>query len=394
MNILYFNPAGGIAGDMIISALLDCGADEQQFLSDLRRLPLKGWSFSRENTKRGFFSGTHISFSVQQNAPERHLSEIKALIQQADYPFCIENDIIRTFELLAEAEAKAHGIDKNLVHFHETGADDTILDICGAILLFYQLNIDKIYSSPLPMGDGFTYCQHGQIPLPAPALNYLLTDVPVFGIEEQGETVTPTGIALLKALHCHFGPMPVMTVRSAGTGCGTRETKNANILRVFCGNCPETYEDKPTVLRLECTVDDMTGEEAGFLWDAVMNSGARDMYYSPVFMKKGRPAYKITVLCDKEILPALENTLFSHSTTLGFTISEVSRSVLPRKITEVSTPLGTVRFKTAEFNNCYKSKPEYEDIKKIALKGNISLKEARSLAEEAFKDIRENRNDS
>jgi len=239
------------------------------------------------------------------------------------------------------------------------------------------------------MGSGSVACAHGEIPLPAPALNKLLCGVPVFGSAVKGETVTPTGIALLKALSCQFGDFPAMCVTHTGVGLGSRDFTVPNLLRIFIGESSEA--SSYGLFRLECTVDDMTGEELGFLWDVIYAAGVNDMYFTPVQMKKGRPGVKITVLADGESVEQARNALFRHTTTLGMTVAPMERFTLQRCCEKVATPYGKVTFKCAEGYGVKKAKAEYEDLKRIAAAEGLPLAEIREKVEKVR--IREHNNE-
>ena len=381
MKTAYLDPIGGIAGDMFLAALLDGGGDEEYLLRELKKADLPGWQWKREPVTRGGFAGTKIDFIIEEQKVCRRLPDITDLIQKAHFPKDAEALMIRTFDLLAEAEAKAHGIAKNEVHFHEVGAADTILDICGTALMLCQMGIDQLICGALPMGNGTVRCAHGEMPLPAPAVAAMLPGVSTRESNIQGETVTPTGLALLKAMNCRFGAFPMMTVEESGCGCGTRDGETPNILRIFIG---EGRTNVPHICTLECTIDDMTGEELGFLWEQMENAGANDMYYTPVYMKKGRPAVKLTALCEEAALSAVRDTIFTHTTTLGMICRRAERFVLDRGFETVETALGSVRYKTAAAPKGEKAKAEFEDLKRIAVEQGISLREARRLCDAEY----------
>lgn len=381
MKTAYLDPIGGIAGDMFLAALLDGGGDEEYLLKELKKLSLPGWQWKREQVTRGGFAGTKIDFIIEEQKVCRRLPEITDLIHKAGFPKDAEVLMLRTFDLLAEAEAKAHGIDKNEVHFHEVGAADTILDICGTALMLRHMGIDSIICAPLPMGKGTVRCAHGEIPLPAPAVAAMLPGVTLRESDIRGETVTPTGLALLKAADCRFGGFPALNVKESGCGCGTRDGETPNILRIFIG---EKRTNVPLICTLECTVDDMTGEELGFLWEQMEKAGANDMYYTPVYMKKGRPAVKLTALCEGAALDAVRDAIFTHTTTLGMICRRAERFVLERRFETAKTPFGPVRYKTARGPGGERAKAEFEDLKRIAAEQGISLREARALCDAEY----------
>lgn len=383
MNIAYINPVGGLSGDMLVAALLEGGGNEDLLLQNLRKLSLPNWKWQRNEETRCGFGGCKIDFVIDDHKEEdvRHLSEIIHIIKDAHFPAAAEETALNTFSLLADAEAKAHRLNRERIHFHEVGATDTILDICAVSLLVHDLCLEKIVCSPLPMGCGSVRCAHGEIPLPAPALNELLCGVPVFGNAVKGETVTPTGIALLKALSCQFGNFPAMRIARTGVGLGKRDGEVPNLLRVFIGKSDESPAHE--LFRLECTVDDMTGEDLGFLWDVIYDTGINDMYFTPIEMKKGRPGIKITVLTEREYLEEARDALLNHTTTLGMIVTPADRFTLQRYFQKVTTPYGDVTYKCAEGYGVKKTKAEYEDLKKIALATNVPLAEIRREAEKA-----------
>lgn len=384
MKIAYIDPVGGIAGDMLLGALLDCfGKEEEDYvLRNLRRLPLPSWQWQRKIEIRQGFGGTKIDFAVPQEKNHRHLNDIKNIIEKACFPKAVESRCFKTFDLLAEAEEKAHRMKKEDIHFHEVGAMDTILDICGSVLLLEYLGIEKIYASPLPIGKGTVHCAHGNIPIPAPALTELLKDTEIRSVDINGETVTPTGIAILKAYRCIFSPFPKMKILNSGCGCGTKDFFIPNLLRVFIGIAEELME--PDIYRLECTIDDMTGEELGNVWEKIADAGANDMYYTPVFMKKGRPAVKLTVLTEKSLLNKVEEAIFHHTTTLGMIRTTAERSIMKRYFEKIPTPYGEITYKVAEIGNIKKAKAEFEELKKISLENNISVREARQICDHFY----------
>lgn len=389
MNAIYIDPVGGIAGDMLIAALLD-SADkkaENYLLTQLKKLELPIWQWKTDTVLRGGFGGKKIDFFCEVPQTERHLEEIIALIRKAEFPINAETAMVKTFELLADAEAKAHRMPREHVHFHEVGAVDTILDICGVCILLDYFHIEKIFCGPLPMGHGFVSCAHGEIPLPAPALNLLLSDVPVRSVSVEGETVTPTGMALLKAFQTEFCDFPTMTIRSCGCGCGTKERPVPNILRVYRGEFDSLFHTE--LFRLECTIDDMRGEDFGFLWEKIAETGANDMFYTPIFMKKGRPGIKITVLGTEPIIKNIESILFQYTTTLGILRIPVKRSVLPRQMETVDTPFGPVRYKVSRNGDKIRAKAEFEDLKVIALREHRSLDEIRKISDFCFDNTHE-----
>jgi uncharacterized protein (TIGR00299 family) protein len=384
MKIAYFNPVGGVSGSMLIAALLDAGGNERQLLLDLARLDLSHWKWQRTTEKRRGFDGTKIHFLIEKtkSAPERRLDEIEEIIKKSNFAKPAEEMVLKAFSLLCDAETKTHQIEKEQIQFHEVDAIETILTISAAALLLDEMGIKKVYCTALPLGSGAVVCNHGEIPLPAPALNELLCGVPIYGNNEKRETITVTGMALLKAMDCNFGDFPAMTTEKTGAGIGAHDGALPDLMRVFIGESGK--ESRHGLYRLECTIDDMSGEEMGFLWDMVYAAGANDMYYTPVYMKKGRPAVKLTVLTEGKSLEKVRETLFTYTTTIGMICNEMQRFTLERDFKTVTTPYGDVGFKCAKGYGVKKAKAEYEDLKKIAEETGMPVAEVRKIAEQIF----------
>lgn len=379
MNILYCDAVGGASGDMLTAALLDAAPEAEEYLVEsLKRLDINPWQWQSREDAKGAFRARKIDFLIEEGHHHRHLPDIVSIIKKASFPQGAENRILRAFDIMADAESKAHGISREQVHFHEVGADDSILDISAVCLLLEYLQIDEVYSSPLPMGGGVSMGCHGLMPHPAPALNYLLEGVAVVGIEEDVETVTPTGLVLLKASKAKFGSIPPMTIIKIGCGCGTRETKRPNILRCFLGNAPDNATNSQ-IFQLEATVDDMTGEDVGALWDKIFAAGATDMHLTSVQMKKGRPGQKISVLTGAENLEEVRRCLFLHTTTIGMTCRSLGRFVLNRTIEPVSTPIGEIDVKVAHGYGVTKAKAEFYQVEAAAREHGITMAQARNI---------------
>ncbi len=382
MNIIYWDIIGGVSGDMLTAALLDiCPEKESFLLEELKKLPLKNWQWYNRETKKQAFRARTVGYNIQTHQPQRNLSDIEKIIAAANYPPKVSAKIRETFKLLAQAESKAHGIKEEEVHFHEVGADDTILDITAVCLLMADLKIEKIYCSDLPVGNGLSQGCHGLMPHPAPALNMLLENTSLYGITEDKETITPTGLALLKAHNAIFAPAPPMQLKKIGVGAGDGERKRPNILRCFLGT---SKEEENSIYRLETTVDDMSGEDLGALWHKVFQAGAIDMYITPVQMKKNRPGQKITILTKAENLKNLTQCVFQHTTTLGLICQKVERQIMQRKNIVIDTDLGKINCKIATGWNVEKIKPEYEDLAKISKETGLSLREIRQIVNESL----------
>jgi uncharacterized protein (TIGR00299 family) protein len=284
------------------------------------------------------------------------------------------------YDIIADAESKAHGAPVTEIHFHEVGTMDAIADVTAVCLLMDRIKPQKIAASPINVGGGTVKCAHGILPVPAPATEILLRGIPWYTGDIPFELCTPTGAALLKHFVSSFGSMPVMTVEKTGIGTGSRDLETANILRAFLGN---TIEQSESIIELKCNLDDMTGEELGFAMERLFEAGALDVYFTNISMKKCRPAVCLTCMCREEKREELLENIFKHTTTLGVREYVCSRHSLRRSSEVTETPSGEIRIKTSSGYGSVHTKAEFEDLAEIARSRNISLFEARELIKKA-----------
>jgi uncharacterized protein (TIGR00299 family) protein len=291
---------------------------------------------------------------------------------------------------LGEAEAHIHGIPLDHVHLHELGGIDTIIDIAGFLISLEILKITDILSSPLPLGRGFINSAHGRMPLPSPATLALLKDVPVYGIDIDKETVTPTGAALISSLTSAFGAIPNMTIQKIGIGAGGRDLPIPNILRAIIGEADiRDHQSVESLINLETNIDDQNPQFYDFIMDSLFRNGALDVFLTPVIMKKSRPATILNVLCQAADADKMITFLFKETTTLGIRKQFVERLSLQRSFRDVETPYGNVRIKLAYLDNeLIKFSPEYEDCRRLAeLTGNQLIEVYRSAEQAARQNI-------
>jgi hypothetical protein len=381
LKILYFDCFSGISGDMILGAMLDAGIDEGLLRRELAKLPIDGYELQITKKQKNGITGTDVDVVLHHHEHEagnhhhehRNLHDIEHIIDAS----ALDDDIKQTakgiFMRLAQAEAHIHGTSLDQIHFHEVGAVDSIIDITGAAICFHALKPDAVYASPLNVGSGFVKCQHGLLPVPAPAALELLRGVPIYSTDIAAELVTPTGAAVLSHICRQFGPMPLMNVERIGYGLGKRDLDIPNALRIIVGEQPSSRRDEVAVL--ECNIDDMNPELYGYAMDKLFDSGALDVFYTPIIMKKDRPAVKITVLCRKGDEKKLSDILIKETSTLGVRSYYAERTVLPRHWVNVSTPWGTVRVKAAEYDGGVKYAPEYEDCARAAHNAGVPLRD-------------------
>ncbi|HJV34388.1 nickel pincer cofactor biosynthesis protein LarC [Geomonas sp.] len=379
MKIAYFDCFAGIAGDMTVAALLELGLPLETLREELDKLPLSGYALDSSRASRHGVSGTSFKVTLlKEDQPHRHYSGIAAMIEASSLKPRVKELAQRIFRRLAEAEAAVHGVPLERVHFHEVGAIDSIVDIVGTAIGLDYLGIDKVYASALPFGRGFVQTAHGRLPVPAPATAHLLQGIPLAGDIGEGERVTPTGAAIVAALAEGFGAPPAMTAGQIGYGAGEKDfAELPNLLRVVLGEVAAA-RDEEEVLVIETHIDDMNPELFGFLMERLLQAGALDVAFSPLQMKKNRPATRLTVIARKPELDALSSLILSESTAIGLRYYPVRRITLAREVRERETSLGTVRVKVLEGGRVT---PEYDSCREIALARSLPLIEVYRIVE-------------
>lgn len=302
------------------------------------------------------------------------MAGIASIIEGLEIPAPVKEDMKAVYALIAEAEAHAHGMPVDQIHFHEVGTMDAVADIAGVCLLFHELGADQIIASPVHVGSGHVHCAHGILPVPAPATAHILQGIPVYSTQVQGELCTPTGAALLKHFVKEFREMPVMTTSKIGYGMGKKDFERANCVRAFLGDTAETGDE---IAELSCNLDDMTAEAIGFAEEALFEAGALEAYTIPVGMKKSRPGILLTCMCRREDEEKMVELLFRHTTTLGVREHISRRFTLKRREETVETAYGPVRKKISQGHGVARAKLEYEDLAAIAKKTGRPLEEIR-----------------
>ncbi|GAB4327839.1 MAG: nickel pincer cofactor biosynthesis protein LarC [Calditrichia bacterium] len=386
MKIAYIDCIAGAAGDMLTGALLDCGIPEESYREMLKKLDLPNFAVEiRKKSIKGF-SATKMDVIVEKDAPARHCREIMELIDNSGLEDDLKARAKKVFWRMCEAEAKIHNSTADRVHLHELSGIDTIVDVVSVLWAVRELGIDKIVSSPLPMGRGFVKGAHGQIPLPAPATIALLKDVPVYGVDIEGELVTPTGAALLSEISAEFGSLPEMSVETVGYGAGTKDFGIPNLLRVIIGNKDDRGNESRHLVMLETNIDDQSPELLGYVMEKALQNGALDAFFQPIYMKKNRPAVLLKVLCEPENVQGLQDLILLETSTLGIRKIPVERVSLRREIREIETPFGKIRVKTAyPADGKMKASPEFEDCRKLAEQHNRPLWEIFEIAYHAIR---------
>ena len=389
MKIAYFDCFSGAAGDMIVGACLAAGADEAAFQAELSKLKLSHVEPHIEQIRKGGIAATSFQPHVTEvDKKHRHLSHIVELIDAAGLKPSVGDRAKAIFQRLAEAEAKVHGTTIEKVHFHEVGATDAILDIVGAAVALELLGVERIYCSELVTGNGTVQCEHGLMPVPAPATAELIKGIPLRSTEIQQELLTPTGAAILTTTAESFGPLPTMKIASIGYGAGTHDIPGgANVLRLIVGEALEQAPgfEQNQVLALEANIDDATPETLAYAAETLLAAGALDVTLSPLYMKKNRPATLLAVICRPDDQYKMEEILFRETPTFGIRRSTMARSVLNRRHETVQTPYGPIRVKVGEANGTtYTVAPEYEDCRQAAKQHNVSFQVVYNVAVSAL----------
>lgn len=388
MKQLYLDCGMGAAGDMLTAALLELLEDPAAGVEELNGLGIPGVTYTAEKSQKCGITGTHVHVFVDgEEEGEFHhhhhahsgMVQIERLISELRLPEQVRQDVRAVYASIAEAESHVHGVPVEQIHFHEVGTMDALADVTAVCYLLNRLGVERICASAVHVGSGQVHCAHGILPVPAPATAYLLRGVPVYGGAINGELCTPTGAALLKHFVSEFGAMPVMTVDRIGYGMGKKNFAVANCVRAMLGGRAENGD---TVLELSCNLDDMTGEDLGFAMERLMELGALDVYTTPIGMKKSRPGVCLSLLCRPEDRERMVRALFENTTTLGIRESVHRRYILTRREETVRTAYGPVRCKVSEGWGLCRSKPEYEDLARIALREQISITQVRRACEE------------
>ncbi len=387
MKVLYYDCFAGISGDMNLGALLGLGVDQKYLLKELRKLPINSYKIKIYQDQRGGITGTKFDVIVtppkkassQQRFKKGTYRDITRLIRQSALTSNVKKISLDIFTLLAKAEGKIHGHKIEDVHFHELGAIDSIVDIVGAAICLDDLKVDKIISSPVQLGSGIIHCSHGTLPVPAPATVEILKGIPVKTGLVPFEATTPTGAAIIATTASVFTEKINFTPRNIGYGLGSKDSAIPNVLRVFLGEIPAAALPDTEIgdaVMIECNIDDMNPELYDNLMELLFSAGAHDVFFTPVIMKKSRPAATVSVLCDLSKQPFMEEILWFNSSTFGLRSYKVTKSMLARKTVKVKTKYGEIKLKCGYLNGrIIKSKPEYEDCKRLAKEKGVSIKD-------------------
>jgi uncharacterized protein (TIGR00299 family) protein len=394
-TIAYLDCQSGISGDMFLGAMLDAGLTLDTLKTALSALPLEGYALSvKKFTDKGIQGTSFDVVMAQENQPSRHLSDIVSLIHASTLPEQVQATTLAIFRHLAEAEAAVHGTNIEDVHFHEVGAVDAIVDITGAAIAVAAMGITQLYASHLPLTSGHVRSEHGYLPVPAPATLEILRRVnaPWKPCPVEGEMVTPTGAAILATL-ARF-ETPAIAIEQIGYGFGQKSFPWPNCLRLCLGQAIRNHisgaaaPDTDWVTVIESNIDNMTGELLGGLLHRLLAAGALDASFTPIQMKKNRPAVMVTVMCAEEMAEALAMVLLRETSTLGVRIQPMRRLKAQRSLEQIETPIGTIHIKVKRMGSrVISAAPEYEDCVRIAQERNMPLAEVYEIAQKGIDSI-------
>jgi uncharacterized protein (TIGR00299 family) protein len=370
LKTLYLDCASGISGDMTVAALLDLGASAENLLAALETLGVPGWKASAKKAMKGPLAGTSFKVEVDESASggDRSLPQIQALIRSSGLTQAVKERALQAFHHLAVAEAAVHGTTLDHVHFHEVGAADSIVDIVGAAFALEELDPEEIVCSPIALSRGHVKCRHGLIPLPAPAVLELARGLPICRPPAPifKELATPTGLALAKTFATSFGEIPEGRLLATGTGLGHANFPWPNVLRALLIESSAASR-KDQVLLLEANLDDMSPEAMAHALERLLDEGALDAWLVPIHMKKGRPGFIFSVLCEPGAGDRLSGQILRETRTLGLRRRILDRAILDRETLTVETRFGPARCKVARLEGLPpRVKPEFEDCRRLA----------------------------
>lgn len=406
MRTLYLDCGMGAAGDMLTASLLQLFPDPVKQVKKLNSLQIPEVKYQLVACTRGGIRGHQIRVFVKGQEEEIHehdqgkdhdhtskkvekeehhehsyghthnsMSQIVRLINRLEIQDQVKQDAVAVYRLIAQAEGKAHGQRMDEIHFHEVGTMDAVADVVAVCYLINELHVDQVLASPVRVGYGQVKCAHGILPVPAPAVAYLMNGIPMYAGDLEGEFCTPTGAALLKHFVKKFEQLPVMQMEGIGYGFGKREYERLNCVRAIFGETADSMEEE--ILELCCNLDDMTPEEIGYATELLMKEGALDVYTTSIQMKKNRPGILLTCMCRAEQKEYFLQLIFKHTSTLGVREYLCKRYGLERSVEEMQTEYGIVHVKSSTGYGVSKEKLEYEDLSRIAMGNGWSVAETR-----------------
>jgi pyridinium-3,5-bisthiocarboxylic acid mononucleotide nickel chelatase len=387
MRIAYGDLIGGISGDMFVAALVELGLSLEVLSRELRKIPTLKFELNVVKKTVHSIAATRFQVTPANNQAPRSWEQIRQLIEASELAPEVKETGIKIFHRLAEVEGKIHGVPTEKVHFHEVGATDSIVDILAAAIGFHELKIGALHFSKVPLGRGVTQSGHGPLPVPGPATLELLKGIPVQWTQLEGETITPTGAAILSGLGTSFGEQPSMTVEKIGYGTGQKQWPDRpNLFRLVLGASTEGWRQEE-MLVIETNIDDMNPQFFDHVMERLFAAGARDVFFSPIQMKKNRPAVLVRVIAEPLDRDRLAKILFEETTTIGVRYYPVGRIILKRTEGTIKTRFGDVKVKILqELSGEKRISPEYDELKRIADDKKLPLRIVRDEVVKSFKE--------
>jgi len=376
MRIAYFDCFSGASGDMILGSLIDAGLSPQRLREELKKLRIPTIELKAKKVLKGGLAATRVIVEGRnEKRPHRNLKEILRIIDRSGIEAEVKEKSREIFKRIASLEGKIHRKPAEEVHFHELGGLDSVVDIVGSVWGIRQLAIEEIYVSKVNVGGGFVKCEHGILPVPAPATLSLMEGKPIYSSGVERELFTPTGAAILSTLGSAFGQMPPINVERVGHGAGRDELPHPNLLRLIIGTSVSA-SGRERVAVVETNIDDMNPQFYDYVIDGLLGMKVLEVFITPILMKKNRPGHLLTVICPSEKLASVTKFLLRETTTIGLRWHEEERAKANREIISRRTKYGKIRYKLARWEGkVVNFSPEYEDCKRLALEKGIPLKE-------------------
>ena len=397
MSSIFFDCSMGAAGDMIMASLLSVYDRKDEFIEKMNSLSLSGVTVSAEESVKCGIAGLRVNVQINGEEegnrkesgvqPVKYAVEIDNVIGQLDLPDKVREDALNVFRIIYEAESKVHGEPPENIHLHEVGSLDAICDIAGVCYLMFLLGVESASASAVNVGEGTVHTSHGLLPVPAPAAAEILRGTLIYSNGIKSELCTPTGAALLKYYCSSFGSMSPMNYSAVGYGMGKKDFERANCIRAFL--CDSKPAQQQTVSLIETNIDDMTPEDLALSTEIIMDAGALDVFCTPIVMKKGRAAQKLSVLCRIEDKDKFSGLILKYTSSIGVRIADCERTVLDRTADEFESSYGKVRIKTSSGSGIIRHKAEFEDLKKISAQINIPVSQLRNEIEAELKSKKE-----
>ena len=396
MKILYFDCSSGISGNMTLGALLEVLGDKDYLIGELKKLNIDEYDIEISKKIKCGIVGTYVDVKIKdhdhghhdhEHHHHRNLDDVNKIIDNSNLSISVKDLAKRIFLKVAEAESIVHQKPLNEVHFHEVGAIDSIVDIVGTAILIDKIKPDVIYSSVVNDGHGFINCAHGLMSVPVPATTEIFraSKVKFRQIDIDTELVTPTGAAIIAEFASNYVTLPVMEITKVGYGAGSKDLAIPNLLKVYYGDLEDLNED---FIVMETNIDDSTAEVLAYTSELLFKAGALDVFYTPIYMKKGRPGYRLSLMCNKCDMTKLQNIIFRETSTIGIRYRTEQRTKLIRENVVIKTKYGDVLAKKVISRNQVFIYPEYESLKQISTNNNIPLKELYKLPEFNFKEVK------